>query len=328
MATKPSTDGKTTYRMYGGKVEMVFNPKSPKYRYTVTDSVAGLKNEPVRGVTTLLKDVIAKPDLMTWPMNMSHGALFGSKFSEKDLEYLHDWKNALIKPGVAHTEEQLHDIMLEGARAYTKRADTGKDVGTQVHHMVEMYLKKHQTEFEKPEEMPDNEMKMAYKAFGSFKNWWDSLKNKDVLYTELPVYSRRMKYAGTMDLVVIINRKTYLLDIKTSNVSRKAPLGIYAENFLQLAAYSYAFREEHGMLMDDLGIIRVGKDGRLNIVTAQDLGLSVDQCERAFAFATRLHDWLEQSTKFLSDARMISHLTPTPLVDTESASNTKEVQSV
>lgn len=303
----PTTD-KITTQMYGGKVEMVFNPKSPRYRYTVNDAENKLKNEPVRGVTTLLGDIINKPDLMRWPMNTSHGAIFGSKFSEKDLEYVHDWKSAILKPDTAYTADELHEAMLEGARAHTKRADTGKDVGTQVHSMVETYLKTGATDFVFPEEMPDNEAKMANKAFASFKDWWDSLEDAEVISCEVPVYSRTLKFAGTLDLIAKINGKTYLLDIKTSNASKKAPMGIYAEYFLQMAAYSYAYREEHGTQMDDLGVIRVGKDGKLNVVTGADLNLSVEDCERSFAFACRLHDWLSTASKFLGDGHMTSVL--------------------
>lgn len=326
MATAPKQDNKKEFQMYGGRVSMVFNPNSPRYRYTVTDPEFKLKNEPVRGVTTLLRDIINKPDLMTWPMNMANSKLFGSKFDEKLLEYTHDWNNAEIKPDTAYTAEQLHEAMLTGSREYTKRGDTGKDIGTQVHSMVESYLKGREIVI--PEDMPEADAKMANKSFNAFMNWWEGLEQARVRHIELPCYSRNLKYAGTMDLVAEINGTTYLLDIKTTNASRKAPLGIYAEYFLQLAAYSYALREEHGFNVDDLGIIRVGKDGRLNIVTARDLGVTVDDCERAFAFACRLHDWLETASKFLSDGRMNSHLTPTPLVDTELASNNVEVESV
>ena len=50
-------------------------------------------------------------------------------------------------------------------------------------------------------------------------------------------------------------------DIKTTNASRQAPLGVYPEMFLQLGAYANAHLEEFPLEeIDDLAIIRVGKD--------------------------------------------------------------------
>lgn len=128
MHPKLLPDGKVEYKMYGGKVTMVFNPKSPRYRYTVTDNAKGMKNEPVRGVTTLLKDIINKPDLMKWPMNTSHAVMFGASFDQVSLDYKHDWKKSLLKPDTSYTDEQLHEIMMAGAREHTVKSDLGKDV--------------------------------------------------------------------------------------------------------------------------------------------------------------------------------------------------------
>jgi len=212
--------------------------------------------------------------------------------------------------------------MMEGSRQWTKRADQGKDIGSLVHSMVEHYLKSSIEGTSRPEpldfsDVDPKDMKMAQKAFMSFKKWWSGLSNRSVMAVERPIYSRQMKYAGTFDLLVEIDGKTYLLDLKTTNASKKAPLGVYAENFLQLGGYSHALTEEQGTLIDDVGIIRVGKDGKLHIVTAKDLGFTVEACERAFAFAVRLHDFLEQATPFLQDAHFKSHLYPTSVVDND-----------
>lgn len=309
-----------TFTLYDGAVKLVFNPNSPKYRYTVTDhSVSGVVDTSIRGVTSVLRDIIAKPDLMTWPMNMSHGFLFGSRFDESLKEYVCDWKIAALKPGESYSEEELRNLMMDGSRQWVKRSDKGKDVGTMTHTLVEAFLRG----VEVPrsdfvdEEVPETaeNWKMAQKALESFKIWWNSLESKEIIGLEQPVYSRSMRYAGTYDLMAKINGKTYMLDIKTTNASKKAPLGIYAEYFLQLGAYSHAVKEETGRVSDDVGIIRVGKDGRLFIATAKDIGLDTDSCERAAAFAVRLHDFLETATPFLQDQHFKSHLIQSNVVE-------------
>ena len=56
----------------------------------------------------------------------------------------------------------------------------------------------------------------------------------DIILTETPVFSRRWKYAGTLDLMAWIEGKTWLLDWKTN---RSGPFG---DTAFQLAAYRYA----------------------------------------------------------------------------------------
>lgn len=317
--------------LYHGYVNLDFNPKSTKYRYTVTDRDLNERNVPVRGVTSVLDDIINKKELMTWALNMSNQAVFGAKFNPQTTEYEHDWNEALIKPGVDYTDEELSEIMKEGSRQWTIRSDKGKDVGSMVHSMIEKFLRDriegtmpnfseiHDVYASVVEEASDaDELSEefyqntldALKAFTAFVEWWESGETKRVLQSEKVIYSRSMKYAGTFDLLADIGGKLYLLDVKTTNVSKKAPMGIYPEMFLQLGGYSYALREETGDEVYDCGIIRVGKDGRLFIATARDLGTDRDQCERAFAFAIRLHDWLDKVRPFLSDAHMSSHLNP------------------
>ncbi len=313
-------EGATEHILYGGDVQLVFNPNSPRYRYTVTDKQTGLKDQSVRGVTTVLRDIINKPDLMTWPMNMAQGYLFGSTFNEETKKYLYDEKKALLKPGKALDVAELQSAMENASAAFRAKQDKGKDVGTMTHKMIEQFLKGEApdlTKFIPVEGIPgfDEDMKlfevnskMAIKAFERFKEWWNSLEQKEVMSTERPVYSRMMGYGGTCDLVAEINGKIYMLDIKTTNTSKKAPLGIYAQDIMQLGAYAHACREEDGTDFDDLGIIRVSKEGQLSIATAGDMGIPTNECERAFAFAVRVHDWLEKTTPFLADAHFNSHL--------------------
>jgi len=316
-------EGAKLINLYGGKVRLIFRPDVAQGRYKVTDHELGLVDKVVRGVTSAIGDVLDKPSLRTWALNMSNMAIFGAKFDSKTKEYDHDWSKALIKPGVEYDDETLHEIMMEGSRQSTLKSDKGKDVGTLAHNAIEQWLRDEEITF--PEDAQDENLDMACKSLEAFQKWFAGLEDPEIIDIERTVYSRQMRYAGTFDLLIKlgrgVNRKTYLFDIKTTNASSSAPMGIYPEMFLQLGAYAYAYKEETGNQIYDMGIIRVGKDGRLNVATAKDLGLENDDCQRAFAFAIRLNDWLGHVKPMLSDARMSSILNPAQSkVDSEQAS--------
>lgn len=279
----------------------------------MVDKETNEKLDSVRGVTTVLKDIINKPDLMMWPLNEANKHLFGSRFDEVLLSYVYDPAMAFFKPDTGYTVAELDAALQASYKAHTKKSDRGKDIGHIVHTMIEDFLLDRKTDDSLFEGVSDEDRFVANKSYASFLRWWHSLDIKRVLATERPVYSRRFKYAGTFDLLVNINGKKYLLDYKTTNRSKKAPMGIYPEYFLQLGAYAYAYSEETGEKIDDVGIVNVGKDGSLNILTAKDLGLDVEYCSRSFAFAVRLHDMLDAITAGMVGRKGTSHLLTKPV---------------
>lgn len=263
MATKTQTR-----KLYNDEVTLYFNPDA-RNRYQLQDGTA-----PV-GVTTILSKVLAKEALMLWPMNMATG-------------WLRD--NCLDKV--------LTEIHIEEARrAYVKKSDKGKDVGTEVHEAIEAYLKAHNTPGITDLYVPTNE---AGKAYQSFCKWFES-QNIKVLATEQIVYSRSGNYAGTFDTLLQIDGQTVLCDVKTTNISQSAPQGIYPEYFLQLGAYSKAHKEENHSDIDDLMIINASKSGVLSTLRASDLGLTVRDCENAFNAVLYCYRFLEPLKKLIKE---------------------------
>ena len=65
---------------------------------------------------------------------------------------------------------------------------------------------------------------------------------------EQQVLSPRLKFAGTIDRVCLINGKRYILDIKTSN-------GVYNSYWLQVAAYQQALLKETKIKTDGVAIL-------------------------------------------------------------------------
>ena len=80
-----------------------------------------------------------------------------------------------------------------------------------------------------------------------FADFWKTTK-PELISTEDFVWSDEHKYAGTADLVVKMDKETWLLDIKTSN-------SIHKSYDLQLASYAKALEESKGIKIDRTGII-------------------------------------------------------------------------
>lgn len=235
-----------TIEIYNGAHTVDFKEKS--HRYYVDKQLK-------RGVTTTISKVVAKSGLMLWPM---YEAL---KLLETRLPVI--------------TLKDLKDA----EQAHIKRRDSGADVGTEAHAMVEDFLKNGTKQNVGSRE--------AINVITGFVEWFERVKS-EVIATEQIVYSEDMDYAGTFDSILRIDGKNILCDLKTTNASREAPEGIYAENFIQLGAYHDAYDEqrvyeiEHGgtnlVPIDDLMIISCKKTGQVHTKMASELGLSVGDC--------------------------------------------------
>ena len=242
-----------TVSLYNDTITIHFNPDS-RNRYTLETG-----GTPV-GVTTILGS-LAKPGLALWPM---YEALDWLKNKPEDYE---------------------------GAeKAYLIKSDKGKDVGTEVHSAIELYLAG------EPYPLGNKLSELSKEAFGAyeaFRGWFNQTKPK-VLATEQIIYSKELDYAGTFDALMDIDSQVVLVDIKTTNTSRSAPLGIYPEYLLQLGAYALAHHEEFPeQRIDDLMIVRVGKDGVLNVLRASELGLKVSELENTFKQLVGVYKFLK-----------------------------------
>jgi hypothetical protein len=80
-----------------------------------------------------------------------------------------------------------------------------------------------------------------------FEEFWTKFK-PTLISSEQHLFSDECEYAGTSDLVVELNGKLWLLDIKTSN-------SLHTSYDLQLAAYVKAWNEFNEKKIDNIGII-------------------------------------------------------------------------
>lgn len=191
-------------------------------------TVDGKKIEGVTGVT----GVIAKPALIYWAVNQAIGYL-----------------QMALKPGKSYDELELKKLLEDAKFAHRKVTTTAGDIGTLVHEAIETYIKEGKiTE-------PVNDK--AKESFKQFVKWATDNKVK-FLESERKLYSKEKGYAGTMDFYCEKQGKFFIGDTKTSS-------GIYDEMWFQTSGYQQAYQEETGAKVDGHIIVRVGKDGTIEV---------------------------------------------------------------
>lgn len=118
--------------------------------------------------------------------------------------------------------------------------------GTQVHNAVEAFLNGEEIQW------LDSFGNALYsldvwKMILKFAEFWNKYK-PELIATEYHLFSDEHKYAGTADLIVKLNGKLWLLDVKTSN-------SLHTSYNLQLASYAKAWSETHDTPIEETGIL-------------------------------------------------------------------------
>ena len=118
--------------------------------------------------------------------------------------------------------------------------------GTETHNTIEDFLNGKEivwiNEYGKT-----NHSLIVWQMILRFADFWNTVKPR-LIATEQHIFSDKYQYAGTIDLVVEIDGKIWLLDIKTSN-------SLHTSYDLQLAAYAQAWNETHNEKVERTGIL-------------------------------------------------------------------------
>lgn len=227
---------------------------------------------PADGCTTVLK-AINKEALVPWAAKMA------SQHIETHLP--------LGRP----IDEIEKKKLVDGCKKAHKQAkDDAGDLGTMLHNLFEKFAKG------LPYDEPINPILKS--SFEYLKKW---AKDHKVVFrsSERVVYSKKHNVAGTLDLIAEVNGKLVLVDLKTSS-------GVWDEYWLQLAAYiNFLYEEFPKLKFEDAIIIRCGKDGKCEIVSAVELcdkkGLFFEEfiadTYETFLSVLRLHRWLKAMKK-------------------------------
>lgn len=217
-------------KLYQGKVVLTMD--TMRHRYTVEDPENGLDGEVAQGVTTALKIIDKSTPLIKWASGL-----------------ILDTIKEQILPGQAYDEIQLQKIFNEASEAPNKHKTNAGDLGTMVHQWIEDYIKG------KNPGIPVNPV--LKKSVENFLAWKDKYQVEFVLSEQL-IYSRKFRYAGTLDFVCRIGGHLFLGDFKTSS-------GVYPEHMIQTATYRMAREEEFpNEKYKGQVIIHLGRDGSSN----------------------------------------------------------------
>lgn len=227
-------------------------------RYSFDDSrhCHMLDGKPLIGVTTCL-GIIAKPALVPWAVKLA-------------VEYMENWLES------DSPYESRAEALANAKKAHTEKKDTAGTFGKNVHKACEEWIK----EGKNPEGLDEKEQK----AFDNFKSWAET-HNVKFLESEINVWSEEMWTGGICDLVLEIDGKKYIGDIKTSSA-------IYPEHFIQCSAYSEMLKDRypdvHGMV-----IINLQKTGKLD----HKFNYEVKENFEAFKAALHLYKFLKNEKK-------------------------------
>lgn len=141
--------------------------------------------------------------------------------------YLIEWANK-----VGLYQRKKHSIYKDEALA----------IGTFVHYFIEQYINYHIVpDFNAIED--SNIRKQVKNAFTAFLAWWNIIttQNYEVLFTEKEIVCKY--FGGTIDLLIKINDKIYLVDFKTSKYPSY-------KHSLQVSAYKYLLKSIMGINVD------------------------------------------------------------------------------
>jgi hypothetical protein len=120
------------------------------------------------------------------------------------------------------------------------------DEGTQVHNAAEKILRGEEVRWIEPDGHV-NFNTHVWKMILSFYDFWSTYKPNLILSEEF-MFSDTHKYSGTLDLLVELNGKKWIIDIKTSTA-------IHTSHFLQMSAYVKAYEERYLQKVDNVGIL-------------------------------------------------------------------------
>lgn len=200
------------FPLYGGAVTLQYNSKRHLY-------YEGGKQ--VDGVTGIL-GILDKPALIPWAVNCCVDYIGGNPA-----------KGILPKliPGHALDELAIKNLMAEAKLAHRVIVDHAGDIGTMVHKFAEDWIKGRN-----PALPVHPQVRNGCMAFIA----WVRAHRVRFLHAERKIFSRRWRYAGTLDGEAFVDDKLAIVDFKTGKA-------IYPEARFQTAAYEAARREEDGL---------------------------------------------------------------------------------
>jgi hypothetical protein len=204
---------KQVVSLYGGKVELSFEPG--RHRYAVTIPSKAIVAEKVPSVTSVT-GILDKPGLPSWAANMATLSL-----------------EETILPDKPYTEAQLDAFYRRARYNFRDVKQAAADIGSAAHEHIEQHLLWLRGLAPAPAAPEEGPVSLCCKAA---KDWLSAHKVK-VVETERILYSMKHHIAGKGDKFAMVDGEFCYTDWKSSK-------GIYAEAVLQSCAYAMMYDEE------------------------------------------------------------------------------------
>lgn len=135
-----------------------------------------------------------------------------------------------------------------GYRAYLNEA---ANKGTYTHNAIEHFLKNGQEL--SLSAIPELAHEATTNAYLSFRKWWDMINEENEVEVLAVEKKLACKYfGGTLDCLLRINGKLWLIDFKTSN-------HVNYKYCLQMASYIYMLKEVEDITVDGVIILQLDK---------------------------------------------------------------------
>jgi hypothetical protein len=164
-------------------------------------------------VTTVIKGGVPMPALPSWAARTVAESVVA------------DWK--LVQEYMAKGDDQETIDWLK-RRPWTMRSKAA-DRGSAIHKWLEGHVLAQTPVIPEGAEPFIRHVRQWIKDYG--------LKRSSFLASEAVVYSRGHSYAGTLDMILRIGDRTFIVDLKTADAMDKGP---YSEVALQMAMYARA----------------------------------------------------------------------------------------
>lgn len=155
-------------------------------------------------------------------------------------------------------------------KSYTETLEIASIIGTDAHKAIELFLK--------------NKIKSENNIpFLGFIKWYDIVTNESKINVDILMVEEELVcdwFGGTLDALLNIGGRIYLIDFKTSNRVRY-------QYFLQLSAYRYMLKVSRNIDIDGVIVLQLNKnipsfsEYILNFSIPNHLNF-INQCEQTF----------------------------------------------
>lgn len=135
------------------------------------------------------------------------------------------------------TEERVKEIIAASKGQYKEKSAEALDIGSRTHQAIEAWLKNEPMTL-------TNDIQAPFMAFLE----WATARDFSVIATERTVINDAYRYAGTCDLVGMLDGKKYVIDLKTSKAFYEPSMP------MQVAAYAHCLEGVEG-----IGVLRLDK---------------------------------------------------------------------